>query len=289
MSKKVEQVQVEEDDFDFESALSRRQAAPTKVAYIAINDEGGVGKTTSAIGFVTVLRKKKKVVDAWQCDPDHMKLLYGFGKRDQAGELFPLEDQKPDGCGFINIRTEGTKLIDSLSEGAEFKVYDMPAASIDELPVIFNSEYTFIDAFVRTGHKIVFLVPFVNHKDSLLAVEKLQNLFSGVHPDAVIEFALVLNYEKMVNEKATLEALNSKSIQQLMRDHKVHVGHIKTKFVEGFEAVIDYTKDGPNRNWFDLLNPKPGQKELKLNHLITMESFLKEYYAFVKEVVGEKF
>ncbi|CAD9228008.1 conserved hypothetical protein [Burkholderia cenocepacia] len=288
MSKKVEQVQVEEED-DFDGLLTRRTAAPKKVAIITISDEGGTGKTTSAIGFVTILRKRKKVVDAWQCDPDHMKLLYGFGKRDQAGELIVYEEQEPQDCGYINIRTEGTKLIRSLRDDAEFKVYDLPAASIDELPVIFDSEFKFIDAFVRTGHKIVFVVPFVNDKDSLLAVEKLQALFSGVHPDAVIEFALVLNYQKMVDQKATVAALDSKSIQKLARDHKLHVGHIRTKFVDGFESVIDYTKAGPNRNWFDLLNPKAGQPELSLEHEITMETFLKEYIGFVKEVVGDKF
>jgi hypothetical protein len=59
---------------------------------------------------------------------------------------------------------------------------------------------------------------------------------------------------------------------------KVYAAHIKTKFTPGFENIIDYTEDGPNRDWFSILG------SLDETSKITMGKFLKDYVDTVKAV-----
>ncbi|ANJ73116.1 MULTISPECIES: hypothetical protein [Burkholderiaceae] len=275
MSKKTEIAQAIETD-DFDSLLGIQHVAePDKTAFLFLSDEGKAGKSTAAIAFTTILRKLNKTVDAWQCDPDHMKLYYGFGKRDASGTLISKEAQVPSDCGYLNIRTESFKLVNSLKSPAKYKIYDLPAASIDELPEIFDSSDSFLQAFVNNNTKIVFCVPFINGIDSLLAVQKLKNLFCGVNSNAVIEFVLLLNYSMMIDESETLAGLDS-AIKGMKE--KVYAAHIKTKFTPGFENIIDYTEDGPNRDWFSILG------SLDETSKITMGKFLKDYVDTVKAV-----
>lgn len=276
MSKKTEINKVAEtvmsglDEFD--SLLDIQQVAePDKTAFLFLSDEGKAGKTTGAIAFTTFLRNKGYQVDAWQCDPDHMKLYYRLGKRDQTGTLIRKEDQVPSDCGFLNIRTESYKLVNSLKSPAKYKIYDLPAASIDELPEIFDSADSFLQVFANNATKIVFCVPFINDGDSLLAVQKLRDLFSGVNSHAVIEFVLLVNHSLMVEKNKTLAALKSPAITDIKE--KVHVAEIKVKFTKGFESVIDYTEDGPNFDWFKIL----ASNQLEETNKHTMREFLKDY------------
>ncbi|HDR9188616.1 TPA: hypothetical protein QDB51_002691 [Burkholderia vietnamiensis] len=268
---------------------SRKAVALTKTAYLTISDEGGVGKSTAAIAFNTFLRAVGKTVDAWQCDPDHMKLFYGFGKRDEHGDLLPYSEQTPDYCGVLNIRTEGAKFIDSLGSEAEHKIYDMPAASIDELPEIFNSARTFIKAFVNTGHKIVFVVPFVTPKDSLDAVVKLDSLFGSVVPEAVIEYALVINAGMIKDKAGVKNALTGNEIKRIASKHKIHFGHIDVQFVSGFQKVIDFTQMGVQKTWLEKFNSTDPREELGVFHNQNMEDFLNQYCALVGEATGVEF
>ena len=128
---------------------------------------------------------------------------------------------------------------------------------------------------MNNNTKIVFCVPFINGIDSLLAVQKLKNLFCGVNSNAVIEFVLLLNYSMMIDESETLAGLDS-AIKGMKE--KVYAAHIKTKFTPGFENIIDYTEDGPNRDWFSILG------SLDETSKITMGKFLKDYVDTVKAV-----
>ncbi|MBU9118422.1 hypothetical protein KTD15_06385 [Burkholderia multivorans] len=292
MSKK--EVEIVEDDLGAMLGFgSRKPVALTKTAYVFISDEGGVGKSTAAIAFTMFLRKlsKKsgKKVDAWQCDPDHMKLFYGFGKRDEQGDLLPYSEQTPDYCGVLDIREEGARFIDSLASDAEHKIYDMPAASEDELPKIFQSAKAFIKAFVDTGHKIVFVVPFVTPKDSLDAVAKLDNLFSSVVPEAVIEYALVVNASMIKDKEGVKRSLGGNDIKRIASKNKVYIGNIDVQFVNGFQKVIDFTEHGVQKTWLEKFYCADGKNELGVFHHSNMDEFLNQYYALVRDVTGGKF
>ena len=170
---------------------------------------------------------------------------------------------------LLNIRTESYKLVNSLKSPAKYKIYDLPAASIDELPEIFDSADSFYK-FSQTMPQRLFCVPFINDGDSLLAVQKLRDLFSGVNSHAVIEFVLLVNHSLMV-EKQNLGSIEKPSDHRYQR--KVHVAEIKVKFTKGFESVIDYTEDGPNFDWFKIL----ASNQLEETNKHTMREFLKDY------------
>jgi hypothetical protein len=275
MSKKIEQL-----DNDFDSLFSVKEKLPNLyTAIFLISDEGSCGKSTATIAFTSTLRKMKKQVDLWLCDSDHVQPMNMFGEK-VAGEYLTYDKQTPDNCGFFNIRSEGDKLIDKLSSQSKYKIFDMPAASIDELPQLFNSIPKFLDAFEKTRTKLVLAVPFNNDQKSLQSTKKLKKMFTGINDNVEIEFCFIFNHSLMINEDRTMLAFNSnEDIQYIKNNHKVIEGHIPTKIEDRFNTILEDSIE-ESANWFDLMN----SGTLQLFDQLTMETFLKEYVAIVKQI-----
>lgn len=268
-------------------------AQPEHTAYIYISDRGDGGKSTAAIATGTFLRAMSEPTDIYCCDADHQQVMEYFGQRDASGELLPSEndDNKDNGsakqdptlgASYFNIRTDGQQLVSKLRSPSKYKVFDMPAASIDELPKYFDSPATFLKAFQSTGTKLVFVMPLVDTDKCIKSIEKIKRMFYDNNTMSVsLQFVFVVAYSLCENVKAVLrEAHANEAITFLSGKGVARIVEVKTIFNKGFAEIIKPNEQRSVNNWLETFQ----SGNLALEHEIALEGFLQEWASIVESM-----
>jgi len=224
-----------------------------KKLFLTINDQGGVGKSTTVKAVVSALRQMGVSISIFDADADHQSTFKTYSSKKKNGE--PDDKQNAQtGCVQIDITKKADAILNALIEPTDVIIVDGPARAVQVILEALGpgSAQDFVDTIANSDAEPFLYVPWTDDdkdKKSAISVDKIYNYLENVDfedYDPAFKINVIVGFDKgfmptaEIEHKCMQSYQNNLSIKAMMNDPRFVV-HFVEKNARLTQDVLNET------------------------------------------------